>query len=85
MGDPVFPPGNFTIWPLTRTGAITFDTLVLIIALILWFVSRRIYRRERLLATCQHLTDVRSGLSFPYFINNFSLFLFLNGFLGKNL
>lgn len=57
MGDPVFPPGNFTIWPLTRTGAITFDTLVLIIALILWFVSRRIYRRERLLATCQHLTD----------------------------
>lgn len=45
--DIIFPPANFEIWPLTRTGALAIDAVVLVVAVLLWVIPRVVYRAER--------------------------------------
>lgn len=40
----IFPPANFSLWPMTRVGAIMFDVLLLVLLIVLWIVSRHVYR-----------------------------------------
>lgn len=43
-----FPPANFSIWPLTRIGAITIDILILIVAILLWVIPRKVFSEKNL-------------------------------------
>lgn len=46
--DVALPPANFQIWPVTRIGALTVDVLLLLAAILLWVIPRKVYRIDHI-------------------------------------
>ena len=56
--DPIFPPGNFHLWPITRTGALIIDALLLVLIIFLWVLPRIIYKKSRVYKTVGDMEHV---------------------------